>query len=296
MKGSRLHLDIFKIFHDLAEMKSFSKAAACNYITQSAVSQQVTFLERHFGKHLIDRGKGRFALTEAGQALQEASRKMLEAYREVSDKLRQSGEISGLVTVESVYSIGLHHLAIYVKTFMRRYPNVNLRVEYHRPDQIYADVLQGICDLGIVACPWRHPLLQVIPFRKERLVVICSPDDPLAGRRQIRFSDLERREFVAFNRGIPTRRAIDELLRAHHVLVNIVQEFDNIETLKRSVEIGAGLSILPDNTIAEEVRNKTLVSLSLAGGPYYRPTGMIYRKDRSLSRAARQFIGWLAKR
>lgn len=294
MKGSRLHLDLFKVFHDLAESKSFSKTAVRNYLTQSAVSQQVAFLERRLEKRLIERGKGKFSLTQEGEVFLEGCKKILEAYQEAVDKIqKKTGELSGAVKVETVYSIGLHQLSLYIKAFMRRYDKVNLHVEYNRSDRIYLDVLQGFCDLGIVAYPRRHPLIRLVPFKKEKLVLVSSPEDPLAKSKRASLKGLDRQDFIAFDKAIPTRRAIDEILKKHKVLVNIVHEFDNIETLKRSVEVGAGVSILPENTVVQEVKNRTLVRMALSEGPFYRPTGIILRQGKVLSRATQEFIHWL---
>ncbi len=245
MKGTRLTIDLFRIFRDLADTRSFSKTASQNFLTQSAVSQQLSFLERHFGKRFIDRGKGRFSLTEPGAHFLESCRKILSVYEETLDHIRDENEPTGAVTVQTVYSIGLHHLNLYVKTFMRRFPKVNLKVEYNRSDRIYTDILQGRCDLGIVAYPKEQPNLKILPFHKEKLVLICATEDPLSTKARVRLTLLKGHSFVAFNPSVPTRRAIDDVLRKHNITVNIVQEFDNIETLKRSVELGTGVSIVP---------------------------------------------------
>jgi len=197
--------------------------------------------------------------------------------------------------VETVYSVGLHQLAPYLRSFMQRYPEVNLHVEYNRSNRVYSDVLSGVCDLGIVAYPWHHPSVNVIPFKQEKLVLICPPGHPLVKKRGIKMKDLEHQRFIAFDRDIPTCQAINRILRKFKVLVNVVHEFDNIETLKRSVEIGAGVSILPENTVTTEVRNGTLICVSLPEGPFYRPIGIIQEQRRSFSKATQEFIRWLYK-
>lgn len=270
-------------------------AASRNHISKSAVSQQLSFLERHFGRKLVERGPGRFSLTEAGESLLEACRKIEDALQEAGDRINLPGELSGTVHIETVYSIGLHSLGPFVKSFMKKNPSVNLHVEYERADRIVAHVVQGSCDLGIVAHPAPHPLLRVIPFMKERLSVALSPSDPLASRRSLRLSDLHHKDFVAFEKDIPTRRAVDEALRERKVAVNIVQEFGNIETIKRAVETGMGAAILPENTLVGEVRGKSLVSVPVAGKPLWRPTGILLRKDRATPRAVRAFAGWLLR-
>ncbi len=294
MKGSRLHLDLFKVFCDLARTRSFSRTAAQNYLTQSAVSQQLAFLERLFGRKLVDRGEGRFALTQAGTALLEGGSAILKTYQEILDKVRRPMNISGTIRVETVYSLGLYGLNLLEKTFIRRHPGVNLHIKFERSDQIYLDVVHEVCDLGIVACPWEHPLIRIIPFTAEKLAVICRPGDPVASGGKAGWRDLQRRDFIAFNRDIPTRKLIDGILRKHKTVVRVVQELDNIETLKRCVEAGRGISIIPENTASQEARRKSLAVRPLAGGPFYRPTGILCRKDRELPAAAKEFVHWLA--
>jgi len=295
MKTRRLNLDLFKVFTDLAQTKSFSQTAQQNFLTQSAISQQIAFLEHFFKKPLIERGKRHFVLTADGQVLLEGSRRLLEAYQEIEDRLATTEEISGVIRIETIYSIGLYHLSPYVKTFMKRFPKVSLQVAYVHADRIYSDVQQGVCDFGIVAYPWASQSLKIIPIHKERLVLVGSLDTIRTLPTKWNWSDLNGKPFIAFRRDIPTRKEIDMLLNRKRTVVQIVQEFDNIETLKRTVEIGMGLSIVPENTVAQEVRSRTLFTRPLPGGPYYRPTALLHRKHRRLSRAMQAFIQWMSR-
>ena len=167
-------------------------------------------------------------------------------------------DISGTIRVETVYSLGLYGLNIQEKSFIRRHPRADLHIKFERSDQIYLDVVHEVCDLGIVACPWEHPLIRIIPFTREKLAVICRPGDPIASGKKPGWRDLNGRDFIAFNRDIPTRKLTDGLLRKHKTVVRVVQELDNIETLKRCVEAGRGISIVPENTVSQEVRRKSL--------------------------------------
>jgi DNA-binding transcriptional LysR family regulator len=293
MKGSRLHFDLIKVYLDLAGTKSFSQAARRNYLTQSAVSQQLAFLERRFGCRLAERGTRWFALTEKGETVARWFRQVAADYEKTMEELRNPGELAGAVNVEAVYSVGLYDLPPYVKTFIRRYGRVNLHVEYDQAERIYADVLQGRCDIGLVAYPRRHPQVRVVPFRKDRLVMVCAADHPLARRRAVALGDLEQRPFVAFESRVPTRIAIDDILRRHDVSVNVVHEFDNIETLKRTVEVGAGVTILPRGSVAPEVRSGSLRCVPFSDGVFHRPTGILSRRGKTLSRAAQAFVRWL---
>jgi DNA-binding transcriptional LysR family regulator len=293
MKGSRIHLDLLNVFSDLARERSFTKAAERNHLTPGAVTQQIAFLERHIGKKLVERNKKGCALTEEGQIFLEACGGISKIYLDALEKIRHPGETSGIVRVAAIYSIGLYRLPGYIRSFLRRHGRVDLRIDYVGAKEIYAGVLGDVYDLGILADPWPHPSIEIMQFAEERLAFVCSPEDALGKARIVHFRDLRGRKFIAFKSGIPTRGIVDSLLRKYGGWVDVVHEFDNIETLKRMVEIGAGVSILPENAVSQEVKNKTLCRIPLAKGPFFRPIGIVHKRKRNLSRATQEFIRWL---
>ena len=291
MKGSRLYIDIFKVFCDLAETKNFSRTAEKNHITQSAVSQQIAYLERYFGKKMIIRSKGKFALTPEGKIFLGGCKQIIKTYQHTMHQMQtENGEISQSVNIQSIYSIGFYHLPPLIKSFMKKYKKINLHIEYNRSDRIYSDVINGLCDIGIVAYPWQHPLVDIKQGEKEKLTCVCALEYELSKRKKISLKDLNHRDFISFVREIPTRNAIDEILKDHNVKVNIVHEYDNVETLKSSLELGECISILPENTIQQELKNMELVSIPIKEGPFFRNTGIITRKDRQLSQAIHTVI------
>ena len=291
MKGSRLYIDIFKVFCDLAETKNFSRTAEKNHITQSAVSQQIAYLERYFGKKMIIRSKGKFALTPEGKIFLGGCKQIIKTYQHTMHQMQtENGEISQSVNIQSIYSIGFYHLPPLIKSFMKKYKKINLHIEYNRSDRIYSDVIHGLCDIGIVAYPWQHPLVDIKQGEKEKLTCVCALEYELSKRKKISLKDLNHRDFISFVREIPTRNAIDEILKDHNVKVNIAHEYDNVETLKSSIELGKCISILPENTIQQELKNMELVSIPIKEGPFFRNTGIITRKDRQLSHAIHTFI------
>ncbi len=291
MKGSRLYIDIFKVFCDLAETKNFSRTAEKNHITQSAVSQQISYLERYFGKKMIIRSKGKFALTPEGKIFLEGCKQILKTYHHTMHQMQiENGNFSQSVNIQSIYSIGFYHLPPLIKSFMKKYKKINLHIEYNRSDRIYSDVIHGLCDIGIVAYPWQHPLVDIKQGEKEKLTCVCALEYELSKRKKISLKDLNHRDFISFVREIPTRNAIDEILKDHNVKVNIVHEYDNVETLKSSLELGECISILPENTIQQELKNMELVSIPIKEGPFFRNTGIITRKDRQLSQAIHTVI------
>jgi DNA-binding transcriptional LysR family regulator len=289
-----MQIESLKVFCDLTETESFTKAAQINSVTQSAVSQTISSLERQFKSLLIERSKKNFRLTAEGEVLYDYSKQILATYDALHSKLQEIQYIiSGNIRVATIYSIGLHVLPPYLKKFLKGFPTVNVHVEYRRPDQVYEDVLGNVVDLGLVAFPARDAKLEIVPLRKDPLVLICHPQHPFAKLKSTKLKALSGQKFVSFEKDIPTRKALDRILKDHGVTVNHVMEFDNIETVKRAVEIDSGVAIVPLETIRQEVANGSLAAVQLEGGDCYRTLGIIYKKNKVLSPAIKQFIALL---
>jgi DNA-binding transcriptional LysR family regulator len=289
-----MQIESLKVFCDLTETESFTKAAQINGVTQSAVSQQISTLERNFKSLLIERSKKKFRLTREGQVLYDYSKQIIQTFDALQSKLQEIQDIiSGTIRVATIYSIGLHDLPPYIKRFLKDYPTVHVHVEYRRANQVYEDVLANVVDVGLVAYPHKDPKLEIVALRKDPLVLICHPQHPFAKQKTIRLKSIMGQKFVGFEADIPTRKALDKILREHNVEVNTVMEFDNIETVKRAVEIDAGISIVPSSTILQEISKQTLASVELDDGDFFRPLAAIYKKNRVLSPALRQFLALL---
>ncbi len=290
-----MQIQNLKIFADLVETKSFSKAAKLNNITQSAVSQQARAMERHFKTLLVDRSQKQFQLTREGQRVYESSKEVLHAYEMLLSELQEMKKVvSGTIRISTIYSIGLHELPPYIKKFLHDYPSVNVRVEYRRSNLVYEDVLHNSVDFGLVAFPAKVRQIDMVPFREDHLVVVCHPQHPFAKRGEITVAELSGQKFIGFDPDIPTRKAVDQIFRENHLQIEPVMEFDNIETVKRAVEIDHGIAIVPQATIVQEVKQGTLALLRFKGREYTRPLAILHRKGRVLTPAMRKFIETLA--
>jgi DNA-binding transcriptional LysR family regulator len=286
-----MQIESLKMFCDLAETESFTKAAQINEVTQSAVSQQISSLERQFKSILIERSKKKFRLTREGQVLYDYSKQVMQTYELLQSKLQEIKDVvSGTIRLATIYSIGLHDLPPYLKKYLKTYPTVNVHVEYRRANQVYEDVLGNVVDVGLVAYPVRDSKLEIVPLHKDRLVLICHPQHPFAKAKSTKLSALSGQKFIGFEPDIPTRKAVDRILKDHGVQVNNVMEFDNIETVKRAVEIDAGVAIVPQGTVVQEVANETLAKIELEDGEFYRPLAAILKKSKVLSPALKQFL------
>jgi len=291
-----MHIETLKIFCDLANLQSFSKTAEKHLLSQSAVSQQLAQLELAHNCQLLDRKKRPLELTTAGQVFYQAAKDMLDRYEQLKTELNTLKSSTGSrINVAAIFSIGMHTLPDYVKKFLASYPTVNVRIEYMSNDKIYESVLTGEIDIGLVAVPKRDKRLDVYDFESEPLVLACSPRHSLSHESQIDIHRLQFEKFIAFEKDTPTRAWIDGILDRYNVVVRPVMEFDNIETIKRAVEINAGVSIVPQTAILQAVSSGTIKAIPFSNESFFRPTGIIVRKGKILSQAGRYLIELLRK-
>ncbi|MHC4637522.1 MAG: LysR family transcriptional regulator [Planctomycetota bacterium] len=292
-----MHIETFKIFCDLAELKSFSKTAQKNLLSQSAISQQLSQLELDYKCQLINRKKRPIELTKAGLLLQKTALEIIETYERFKSELNSlKTSTENSISVGAIFSIGMHALPDYVKKFMVKYPNVHVNIDYFSAETIYELVLEGDLDVGLVAIPKRDKRLDVYDFQDESLVLVCSPKHHLAENTNIDIHKLQFERFISFQKDVPTRLWIDSILQRYSIVVNSVMEFDNIETIKRAVEINSGISILPKTTILQELNSNTITAINFSNEDFTRPTGIIVRKDKILGQAGRFFIELLRRK
>ena len=289
-----MQLDSMKVFCDLAESRSFTNAARISGISQSAVSQQINSLERHFGALLIERSKKMFRLTVEGRLLYEHSKEIINSYEALTSNIQSlKNVVSGNIRISTIYSLGLHTLPPFLKKFLKKFPTVNVHVEYSHAEKILEDILGNVVDLGLLAYPGKNGKLNIIPLMEEPLVLVCEPGHPLASRGSICLAAISGENLVGFHIDIPTRRGIDRELREKKITVNTVTEFDNIETVKRAVEIGAGVAIVPEVTVAQEVQLGSLASVKFSDVRLARPVAVVHKKSKTLSPALQQFLSIL---
>jgi DNA-binding transcriptional LysR family regulator len=292
-----MHLEVLKIFCDVVRWASFSRGAAENNVSQSSASQAVHQLEVRLGAKLIDRSKRPLVLTPAGKVFYEGCKDAIGRYMELENRvkaLEDAHSLVGTVWVASIYSVGLHHMTRYVRTFNQRYPGANVRLEYLHPTRVFESVSEGAAELGLISCPRKWPELKIIPWREEEMVLAVHPQHPFAAHGSIDVARLDGETFIGFDSDVSIRRAIDRFLRHHNVHVKVALEFDNIENIKRAVEIPEGVAILPAPTLAREVQAGTLVAVRIDGQqPHHRltrPLAIIHRRNQQLSATAAQFL------
>lgn len=291
-----MNIGTLRIFCDVVQHQSFSKGAKLNDISQSAATQSIHRVEEFFGVSLVDRSHRPFTLTPEGQICYEGFREIIDKYESIGLRVKASRkEISGLVRVAAIYSVGLHDMSRCMQDFMRSYPKAKARLEYLRPNKVYDAVLNDTVDLGIVSYPAASHEINSVPLRSERMVVVCPPGHPLTAYQAVSLEQLRGLDMVCFDPDLAIRREIDRHLKQRSVEVNVAMEFDNIETIKQAVQVGAGITILPEPTILAETKGGTLTAVRLIAPELFRPIGIIHRRRREFSPTALKFIELLKK-
>jgi DNA-binding transcriptional LysR family regulator len=286
-----VNLKSLKIFCDIVSRRSFSRAAEENGVSQSAASQVVGHLESHLGVRLIERSKRPLSPTREGQVFFDGARKIVAAYDALEDAVRTlHDEVAGRVRVAAIYSVGLHHMSRYVQEFMSRHPKAVVRLEYLHPDRVIESVEQGQADVGIVSYPRSTRSLEAEPWREEPIVLVCAPGNVFAGRVEVALGELHGQRMVAFDSDLVIRHELDRALAAQAAEPDVVMEFDNIETIKRAVEIDAGVALLPEPTIGRELAAGTLCAVRLAGDDLMRPLGIVHARGKPLAPTAQRFV------
>ena len=272
-------IETLKVFCDAVDLKSFSKAAEANYVTQSSVSQQVKKLEKAWKVTLIERANRDMSLTREGEIVYREAKIILERYEAIHRHLGRTAQtIGGTIRVAAILGVGLQELPPYIKQFIRRYPQVSVRLDYMHNDLVYEEVMNRRADLGVVAFPVRRPGIEVLPFRNDRLVIACHPRHVLAKRSRIALPVIDGMDFIAFEKGIPTGDRTEQFLKGRKASVKIVMRFNNVEMIKGAVEIDAGISILPLVSIQNELEHRTLKAVDIDGKPFVRTLGIIVRE------------------
>jgi DNA-binding transcriptional LysR family regulator len=286
-----MQIESLKIYCDVVRFRSFSRGAEVNDVLQSAASQTVHSLEDHLGATLIDRSCRPWKLTREGEVFYQGCRELLTRYREVEAEVRKvRASVDSVVRVAAIYSVNLRDMGRSVQRFHELRPKARVEVEYLHPDRVCERVLNDEVNLGIISFPHGRRGLSVIPWRKELMVVACPPAHRLAKRKRIGASELDGESFVGFDAELVIWRQIDRYLKRRGVDVNVVSRFDNIEAIKRAVEAGAGVAILPQPALENEVQLGTLASVPLAGEEFARPLGIVHRRGRKLYANTSAFI------
>ena len=283
-----------KIFRDVAVELSFVRVARINQLSQPSITSYIKRLEDYLNTKLFDRSPNGVALTPEGKLLLPYAESLIRDY----EALRMAaGEIKklpkGEIRIASIHSIGMYEIGSVLREFMHQYPGIHIKLQYRQAEEIYDLVLNKKVEIGLVAYPERRASISSTVYGSDRLVAILPRGHHLSSHKQLTVEQLAGCDFVAFDEGIPTREAVDALLRKHKTSVRIRMTNDNIFAIKNAVEIGIGISIVPDSTVEGDLRSGSLAVVALAEKAAKRPLAIIQLARRPLSKSCILFLDLL---
>jgi len=290
-----MDLAALQVFLAVAEERSFSKAAQKLYRTQPAVSISVRKLEEWIGQPLFVRGTRAGQLTEAGNLLREYAERMLNLREEVRLSMEDLKELRhGRLSI-GVNESSIHALLPALATYRRKYPNIHVQIHRAFSRDVPTEVLNYRLDLGVVTFRPLDPNLVAAEFLRDELVLVVPPKHRLAKRRQVGVKDLGDESFVAHIVESPYRFSVMQLFARLHVPLRMDVELPTIESIKRFVEMGMGVAIVPRMCVQTEAKLGTLVEIRIKEMKLPRHLFLLYRRDRALSKAAGAFMKVLQK-
>lgn len=282
-----------QVFHTVARLLSFTKAAETLHMTQPAVTFQVRQLEEYFNTRLFDRTHNRISLTDAGARVYEYSDKIFELYSEMENAVREmTGEISGSLTIGASTTIAEYMLPALLGDFRAKYPDVSVHLKVSNTDGIVSMVENNTIDLGVVEAPVSNKNLVVDECRRDKLVAIVPPGHPKAELKKITLEELLEFPFICREEGSGTREVISEYMNSLsncQACMDVAMELGSPEAVKGAVEAGMGISVVSNATIQKELRLGTLVSIEL-DPVLERPFSFVHQKQKFRVRVMEELL------
>lgn len=280
-----------QVFHTVARLLSFTKAAETLHMTQPAVTFQVRQLEEYFNTRLFDRTHNRISLTEAGSRVFEYADRIFDLYADMENSVREmTGEIRGALTIGASTTIAEYMLTALLGDFGTRYPEVTMHLRVSNSDGIVSMVENNTIDLGVVEAPVGNKNLVVEVCRLDHLVAIVPPNHDLAEKESLSIDELLEYPFICREEGSGTREVINEYLSQHcESTLNISMELGSPEAVKGAVEAGMGVSVVSRATVQKELKLDTLRAINLSP-TLERPFSFVHQKQKFRLRAMEELL------
>ncbi|HEY0603908.1 MAG TPA: LysR family transcriptional regulator [Herpetosiphonaceae bacterium] len=291
-----LDLPKLRIFAAVARTGSFTRAADELDLRQPTVSQQIQVLERSLRTPLFERMGRRVQLTAAGAALLPYAERLLALATEAETATREAAGLSArTLRLGAGNTLATYVLPDLLARLRWERPDVVVQVQVGNTEQLIAAVVDNRVELAVVGAPLSHPALAIHAFLRDDLVMIMPPDDEWAERRAISLAELQSRTLLLREEGSALQATINELLRERGIVPERTITLGNLEAIKRCVEAGLGVSVVPELAVRREIADDTLRALPLADVQLRRTFNYVYSRDRTLSPAAQIFIELLEK-
>lgn len=285
-----MDFDQLHTFLEIVRLKSFSKAAQTCFRTQPAISAQVRQLEQELRADLFERFGSRISLTTAGKVFTGYAEQILDLRRRAQDAIAElESNPRGELVIAANESTCIYLLPAVFSEYRRLFPAVQLEVDRSFASRVVEAVLDNTADFGLTQLPVDEKRLQVVTIHNDEVRLAVPAGHPLAPRKTVSPADVAG-FFLLLPKQGKTRTRINLWLEPVEEQVRIGMELDSTEMMKRFVAAGLGLSFLPVSNCKEEIAAGKLALIPLAPEPLLRRLGLIYRKDKALSKAALGFI------
>jgi len=278
-----------EILRAVADTGSFTAAGHQLHLSQSAVSRQILLLEDELSEQLFLRVGGKIRITPAGTALLALSHRVFEDIDTTRAAIVESRQtLGGTIRLIGGMTVCLYVFPPLLKEFKKAHPNVEVKVTPAATPRLIRQLQSGVADLGLVTLPVDDRSLVVEPVIREELLLVASPQHPLARKKRIAAADLADLPFVLFEAGSNSRRTIEEFFSNEQIAPKVVTETENVEIIKALVRVGLGISIIPYQAMAREVGAGQLFCARIAGHQLFRETGWVHAKSSRLPRVVEE--------
>jgi DNA-binding transcriptional LysR family regulator len=285
-----------EILRAVAETGSFTGAGRQLHVSQSAISRQILLLEDELNEPLFLRVGRRIQITPTGETLLQLSHRIFADIRETWSSIRDSQKtLTGTLRLVGGMTVCLYVFPKLLKEYRRLHPGVEINVATGATPRLIRTLRAGTADLGLLTLPLEDPSLTTVPVLREELLLVMPAGHPLARRKQVSAADLVRQPFVLFESGSNTRRVIDEFFVRERIEPRVVSQTENVEIIKSMVATGLGISIVPYQSVAGEVRAGTLCWARIVGQKLVRETGWVYLRSDRVPRMAREMMEVLTR-
>ena len=268
-----------EIIRAIADSGSFTAAGEKLHVSQSAISRQILLLEEELGEAVFHRIGRRIRITPAGESLLQLSHRVFQDLQDTVTAISDTQEsLRGTMRLVGGMTVCLYVFPALLAEVRRIHPNLDLKITVGSAERSIAMLRSGGGDLGLLTLPIEAADLVSVPVLQEELLLVTYPTHPLATKRQVQPSELNRQPFILFETGSITRRLVEEFFTRERIEAEIVMETENVEIIKAMVRHGLGISIIPWQAAADDVRTKQLFCSRIAGHSLQRETGWLYPK------------------
>jgi DNA-binding transcriptional LysR family regulator len=280
-----------EIIRAIADTGSFTAAGEKLHVSQSAISRQILLLEEELGEPVFHRIGRRIRITPAGESLLQLSNRVFQDLQETVSAISDKQEsLRGTMRLVGGMTVCLYVFPALLAEVRREHPNLDLKITVGSAERSIAMLRSGAGDLGLITLPVEANDLVSVPVLREELLLVTYPTHPLARKRQVTPPDLNRQPFILFESGSITRRIVDQFFMRERIEAEIVMETENVEIIKAMVRHGIGISVIPWQAAADDVRTKQLFCTRIAGQSLHRETGWLYPKMSRLPRTVTEVI------